>query len=143
MRTMRSIRPHVGFRHLGLGMPRLPKLLLIFVVDDDDGVRDALGDLFLGVGYRVSSFASAEDLLGFTNLLQVDCVISDFHMPGRSGLELYSDLRDRGCKAPFILMTAFATSRLRQEAADAGIHCVIEKPFEPEDMLGQVERALA
>jgi FixJ family two-component response regulator len=120
----------------------LPKLLLICVVDDDESVREALGDLFAGHGYSVNAFSGAQELLDFPDLPRGDCVVSDYHMPGTNGMELFHAMRDRGLTTPFVLMTAFATDQLRASARKAGVSCVLEKPFEPGEMLQCVEAAI-
>jgi len=116
----------------------LAKLLLICVVDDDESVRDALEDLLSGHGYQVRGFASAEQVLMHERLAELDCVVSDYHMPGRNGLDLYRALRARGHGVPFILMTAFASPRVREIALAEGISHVLAKPFAPDEILQAV-----
>jgi FixJ family two-component response regulator len=120
----------------------LAKLLFICVVDDDENVREALADTLVGSGYSASTFASGYDLLNFPRLQAGDCFVSDYNMPEMDGVSLCRELRDRGYDQPFILMTAFATERLRTIALSAGAACVLEKPFEPEELVTCVENVL-
>ena len=114
---------------------------VISVVDDDEAFRAGLVDLFRSAGLQVRDFGSAEELMQSPVLPAMACLIIDLRMPGKSGLALRSELAGRGLEPPTILMTAYATPQVRQEAAMLGIS-VIEKPADPELVLAEVDRCL-
>ena len=120
----------------------MPELRLVCVIDDDENVRESLGDLLEGCHYRAGRFACAEDLLASAQLAEAGCIITDYHMPGMTGLGLVAALRARGIAVPVILMTAFATERLREMAHGAGVSALLKKPFHPDEMLRLVAQAV-
>lgn len=99
----------------------------VAVVDDHDLVRSATVSLLRSLGLEVASFRSALEFLD-TPVDELGCIVSDLHMPGMSGLELYDTLRAGGSTVPFILMTAYATDQIRERARESGIFCLLEKP---------------
>lgn len=111
----------------------------VSVVDDDYDVRLALGGMLRSVGYDVECFESAEAFLEAAESSNSDCIVSDVQMGGMSGLDMARELRARGIGAPLILISAFTTDAVRAQAARQGAHCVLEKPFDPEVLLEQVE----
>ncbi|WP_198670545.1 response regulator transcription factor [Oceanicella sp. SM1341] len=114
---------------------------LIAVLDDDDHVRAATASLLRSVGYRTLLYASVEEFFAGAPR-EVDCILSDYRMPGRSGLELLEELRGRACDVPFILMTAFLSDPLRSRALSDGALAVLDKPVDEERLLGLLESAL-
>ena len=115
--------------------------LLVSVIDDDKDVRLALGSLLASIGYDVECFDSAEVFLTCDKAALTGCVVSDVQMSGMSGVDLARRLRDDGRDAPVILISAFATDAIRSQADRVGVHCVLEKPFNPEALLEQIEAA--
>jgi len=114
----------------------------LLVVDDDDVLRRMLCELFEEGGYRVCDAASAEAALELSREREVDVVLSDVNMPGKSGIELVGELRRVRPATPVVLMTAFASVASAVDAMRAGAHDYITKPFENEVALLAVERAL-
>jgi FixJ family two-component response regulator len=116
--------------------------LTVFVVDDDDDVRHALG-LLLGLrGYRTALFPAAEPFLAALQAYSTGCLITDIRMPGMSGLELQGELARRGVALPVVVLTAHgdvdsARTALRARAID-----FLGKPFKEADLIGAVEMAL-
>lgn len=114
---------------------------LVAVVDDDDDVRFSLEALVASMGYDVASFASADLLLGSSTLKNVSCVVSDVQMPGTSGIQLARKLqRDSG--PPIILITAFGTRAVEEQAREAGATCFLRKPFPPTELMDELDRLL-
>ncbi|WP_170317561.1 response regulator transcription factor [Paroceanicella profunda] len=112
---------------------------LISVIDDDEGVRLALDDMFCSRGYAVCCFASAEAFLASPALRASAFVVSDIQMPGMSGLEMVRALRRRGVTVSVVLISAFATPQVFARAArETGVR-LIEKPFDPPELLLHVE----
>lgn len=113
---------------------------LVAVVDDDALVRDAAANLIRSLGYRTAIYASADAYLA-AGTDDIACVVTDFQMPGRSGLELRQCLRERGSAVPVILMTAYPTEDLRARAAGLDLIALLDKPVDPDLLLGALERA--
>jgi two-component system response regulator FixJ len=115
---------------------------LVHVIDDDDGLRDALGFLLDVNGIEARFYPSAN---AFLDALPVDegCVLTDVRMPGLTGLELVRELRKRGETFPVIVMTGHGDVPLAVEAMKAGVIDFIEKPFEDERLTTALRSALA
>jgi two-component system response regulator FixJ len=116
---------------------------VIYIVDDDDAVRDSLSVLLGATGLRVRTFASAQGLLDDLPQAGSGCVITDVHMPGMGGLELLERLRARKVALPVIVISGRGGPRLAAEAAAAGAAAVIEKPFAPDALIAAIRAALA
>lgn len=115
--------------------------LLVSIIDDDKDVRMALGALLSSIGYDVQCFESAEAFLAAPSVDDSGCVVSDLQMSGMNGVELARRLRAQGLQAPIILISAFCTDAIRAQAARTGVHCLLEKPFDPETLLEEIEAA--
>lgn len=115
---------------------------IVFIVDDDEAVRDSLKTLLESYERMVRGFASPADLLGSGKYREPDCLVLDHDTPGMSGLDLLADLRRRGVSPPTILMTGLCNANIRQRAAAAGVLAVLEKPFSSCTLLDLVARAL-
>jgi FixJ family two-component response regulator len=116
--------------------------LLIAVIDDDEPFRTALLESLCSLGYDVRGFASAEEFIAQDGEGGCDCVITDIHMPGMSGLDLKRLLVARDCQVPVIMITARAEPGLDAKAAAIGAVCLLRKPFEADALIGSLERAL-
>jgi RNA polymerase sigma factor (sigma-70 family) len=114
----------------------------VFVIDDDESMRDSLA-LMLGLlGYRSASYASAEAFLASYQINWTGCVVADLKLPGMSGLELQAELRRRGSQMPFVRITAHggvssARAAFRAEAVD-----FLEKPFDESELRTAIETGL-
>ena len=115
--------------------------LSIAVVDDDDSFRIALVESLCSFGYGAHGFPSAEEVL-VRGEASYDCLITDIHMPGMSGLDLKRLLADRGSRTPVIMITALAEPDLETSAAAAGAAFLLRKPFEADALIDCLERAL-
>ena len=114
----------------------------VFVVEDDDAVRDALATLLEAAGYRVAGFASP---LQFLDALQPDhngCLVVDLDLRGMPGVDLVRVLIDRRVDLPAILMTGRMRNRQLKDRPQAGIVGILEKPFGDRELLEQIEYAL-
>jgi DNA-binding NtrC family response regulator len=114
----------------------------LLVVDDDAAMREMLASLFREHGYAVEEARSADQALERAAEVEFDAVLSDVRMPGRSGIELVGELRRLRPETPVVLMTAFGSIDAAVEAMRAGALDYITKPFEPDDVLLTLERAL-
>jgi FixJ family two-component response regulator len=115
---------------------------VISIVDDDASVRAATGNLLSSHGYLVHTFVSAEEFLQSNHLDHSLCVVADVQMPGMSGLELLTQMRALGHKAPFIFITAFPDASVRARALKAGAICFLAKPFAGPVLIDCIETAL-
>lgn len=104
---------------------------IVAIVEDDGLVGQATANLVRSLGLGVQVFRTVDALLAEPSR-DFGCVISDVQMPGRSGLELLDILRSGDDCTPVIMMTAYPTAQVTQRALDAGAHCVLEKPYDPE-----------
>jgi FixJ family two-component response regulator len=116
---------------------------LVYVVDDDEAVRDSLRWLLEGNRYQVSSFARAEDFLTSYEPARTACLILDVRMPGMSGLELQEQLVARGVNLPILFITGHGDVPMAVATMKKGAVDFIEKPFNEADLHASVERMLA
>jgi two-component system response regulator FixJ len=116
---------------------------LVYIVDDDDAVRDSLDLLLSAAGFETMTFDSAEAFLACAPKAAGGCLVSDIRMPGMSGLELMEGLRARGAACPIVLITGHGDVPMAVEAMKRGAHDFIEKPFDDERLLAAVSSALA
>jgi FixJ family two-component response regulator len=101
----------------------------VVVVEDDPGMREALGRVLTAAGFRVSAFDSSEALLEAGPRSDPGCWVLDVRLPGMSGLALYRALAARGTASPVIFMTAFDEPSVREEARRLGAADYLLKPF--------------
>jgi FixJ family two-component response regulator len=114
----------------------------ISVIDDDELFRTVLVDSLASLGYNVSEYASAEDFVAAQNYSSCNCIITDLHLPGMSGLDLKRLLTVRHSTVPVILITARAEPGLESRAAAAGTVCLLRKPFESSELVRCLGKAL-
>jgi FixJ family two-component response regulator len=116
---------------------------LVYVLDDDEALRDALGLLLASVGLRYRSFADAPAFLRDYDREQHGCLIADIRMPGMDGLQLQRELIARGEAIPIIFITGHGDVPMAVEAMKAGALDFIQKPFPDQELLDRVHQALA
>ena len=116
---------------------------LVYVVDDDEAVRDSLRWLLEANHYQVSCFARAEDFLAHYDPSRTACLILDVRMPGMSGLELQEQLVARGVNLPILFITGHGDVPMAVATMKKGAVDFIEKPFNEADLRASVERMLA
>lgn len=114
----------------------------VYLVDDDDGVRDALRWLLEAEGFEVESYRRAEDFRPPMDDDRPGCLVLDFRMPGMTGLDLQRRLTELGCALPVILLTAHATVRMAIQAIKDGAFDVIEKPVDPATLVSRIRAAI-
>jgi two-component system response regulator FixJ len=112
------------------------------VIDDDEGIREALAALLGATGLSVSTYAAATEFLDRLETAEPGCVISDVRMPGLTGLELLQALRDRREDFPMILLTGAADVPMAVDALKNGVLDFIEKPFANDRIIAAVRGAL-
>jgi two-component system response regulator FixJ len=114
----------------------------VYVVDDDDDMRDSLRWLLRTVGLRVEVFATAEAYLGGPAPGGPGCLVLDVRMPGTSGLDLFEELARRGMGMPVIFITAYADVPMAIRALKSGAVEFVEKPFNRQTLLEHIQRAV-
>jgi len=115
---------------------------IIFVVDDDESVREALRRLFRSVGLRVEMFGSAAQLLQTELPDLTSCLVLDVRLPGVSGLDFQAELAKANIHIPIIFMTGHGDIPMTVQAMKAGAIDFLTKPFRDQAMLDAVARAL-
>ena len=114
----------------------------ILIVDDDDGVRENLAELFQVVGYSVVTAGSAPEAMGKLAHHDVDLLLTDYRMPGPNGVELIESARRVKPGLRAILMTAFGDSFTEIESVRRGAIGYVNKPFEADEITHLVSRIL-
>jgi FixJ family two-component response regulator len=114
----------------------------VYIVDDDEAMRDSLVWLLESQGFAVTAYSSAEDFLAACRDGMAGCIVLDVRMPGMSGLELYEKLNARHCTLPVIFITGHGDVPMAVSALKKGAVDFIEKPFGDKDMLRLIEQCL-
>lgn len=114
----------------------------VFIVDDDDAVRDSLGLLLRSAGLQSQDYASAEAFLEDFNTDMVGCLVLDIRMPGMNGLELQAKLTQRKSTLPIIFITAHGDIPMAVEAVRMGALDFVQKPFDDTEIVGKVSAAM-
>ncbi|HSW46300.1 MAG TPA: sigma-54 dependent transcriptional regulator [Phycisphaerae bacterium] len=114
----------------------------IFVVDDNEMLRESVAETLAREDHVVSMFSDPTEALRTIRGSQVDCVVTDLKMPGMDGVSLLRELRNAGCEASVILMTAFGTVDTAVEAMKLGAFDYIQKPFDADKLCLVVDRAI-
>lgn len=115
----------------------------ILVVDDDEGVRENLAELFDLSGYSVLTAGSAQEALDALSTHDVDLLLTDYRMPGPDGIQLIDSARRIKPRLKAILMTAFGDAYMEIESVRRGALGYVNKPFEADEITGLVARILA
>ena len=115
---------------------------IIYVIDDDDAVRQSLEFLLKTTGMTVRGFEHAKAFLDILPQVQHGCVITDVRMPGMSGIDLLSRLKDSNPNLPVIVITGHGDISLAVEAMKIGAIDFLEKPFDDDHLIAAVRAAL-
>lgn len=115
---------------------------IVFVIDDDESMREALKSLIRSVGLKVEAFTSAQEFLQSTRPDVPGCLILDVRMPGLSGLDLQRDLTETNIHIPIIFITGHGDIPMSVRAMKAGAVEFLTKPFRDQDLLDAIQQAL-
>lgn len=115
----------------------------IFIVDDDESVRDAVRCLLEAAGFRVDTFCSAADFLDRYDRSQQGCLLLDVQMPEMDGIELQRRLSEEGIRLPTIVLTAHGNIPMAVNAVRMGAFDFLEKPFDDEMLISRIQDAIA
>jgi FixJ family two-component response regulator len=116
---------------------------IVYLVDDDSAVRNALNSLIRSVGLKIRAFVSADEFLRSKLPSVPGCLIVDIRMPGMSGLDLQNELLKQGNHTPIVFITGHGDIPMSVRAMKAGAIEFLTKPFRDQDLLDAVHQALA
>jgi FixJ family two-component response regulator len=116
---------------------------IIYLVDDDEAVRDALGMLFKSIGLKHAAYASALEFLERYDRKRHSCLVADIRMPGLSGLELQQRLNEQRAEIPIIFITGHGDVPMAVTAMKSGAADFVQKPFRDQDLIDRINKALA
>jgi two-component system, LuxR family, response regulator FixJ len=114
----------------------------VYVIDDDDAMRDSLDFLLGSADFHVTLFESAHHFLDAVSSIDFGCVISDVRMPGIDGIELLKRMKASHSAFPVVIMTGHGDVPLAVEAMKLGASDFLEKPFEDDRLIGMIDAAL-
>ena len=115
---------------------------IVFVVDDDAAVRDAIKNLLESVGMRVETFATGAQFLARPPAAAPGCLILDVRLPGKSGLEFQQELNTAGIEIPIIFITGHGDIPITVQAMKAGALDFLTKPFREQELLDAIHKAV-
>jgi len=115
----------------------------VHIVDDDPSIQRSLRRLLESVGLNSECYSSAQDFIERRNADAPGCLLLDVRMPGLSGLELQDHLRSKACMLPIIFLTGCGDVPMTARAMKAGAVDFLQKPFNEQELLEAIERALA
>ncbi len=116
---------------------------VIHVIDDQQSVRDALGEMLSVFGFDTEKFESADVFLKNLDPSRPACIVADVRMPGTDGIELVRELNKRGVSMPVILISGHADIPMAVSAIKAGAEEFIEKPVDDTQLVAAINRGLA
>jgi two-component system, LuxR family, response regulator FixJ len=114
----------------------------VYVIDDDDAMRDSLNFLLGSANFNVTLYQNAQTFVDSVVSLDFGCVVSDVRMPDLDGIELLKRLKATRCMFPVIIMTGHGDLALAVEAMKLGAVDFLEKPFEDDRLIGMIETAI-
>jgi FixJ family two-component response regulator len=139
-------RPHA--KTGGRAVQKADGAYMVYVVDDDDAVRDSVAALLEPEGFAVRLFSSADQFLDdLDEIYPVDggsaCLLLDLNMPGKDGHVLLETLSKRNCTLPVVVMTGNVDERTRMQALKNGALAFLEKPADADQLIDTLRKALA
>ncbi len=120
----------------------MPSAACITIIDDDEFVREAVERLIRSLGYDAETFASAEDYLNRSSVAETQCLITDVHMSGLTGVELQTHLIAAGHRIPVIFMSGYSEDTVRAAAIRNGAVGFLDKPIRVDDLIECLNMAL-
>ncbi|MBI5263781.1 MAG: response regulator transcription factor FixJ [Bradyrhizobium sp.] len=120
----------------------MPSKGKVYVIDDDEAMRDSLNFLLDSSGFEVTLFENAQGFLDALPGLDFGCVVSDVRMPGIDGIELLKRLKAEGSRFPIVMMTGHGDVPLAVDAMKLGAVDFLEKPFEDDRLTAMLDQAI-
>ncbi len=117
--------------------------ILVYVIDDDDSIRDAIEMLLLSANMNVQTFKTGEEFLHLDHQKERSCIISDLKMKGLDGFDLCKKLHKKGINIPVIFLTAFDSHEYRRQAKEIGAVGYLSKPVDDQAMIDTIHWAMS
>ena len=114
----------------------------VYIVEDDDAVRDSLQMILESIGYQVSTFPNANDFLEAYSPELAGCIVLDIRMPGMNGMELQRKLNELNSILPIIFVTGHGDVPMAVEAMQQGAVDFVQKPYREQDLLDKISQAI-
>ncbi|MEX1668588.1 response regulator transcription factor [Zhongshania guokunii] len=115
----------------------------VYLVEDDDAVRDSLQMVLESVGHKVASYSRADTFLEDYSVDMAGCLVLDIRMPGMNGMELQRQLNARNSILPIIFVTGHGDVPMAVDAMQRGAVDFVQKPYREEELLGKIQQAIA
>jgi FixJ family two-component response regulator len=135
------MRPIGGFE-MSAEKPVPQSQAIVFVVDDDVSVREALESLVRSAGFKVETFPSAQDFLACRRVDAPSCLVLDVRLPGLSGLDLQKRIAEANTEIPIVFITGHGDVPTSVRAMKAGAVEFLMKPFSDQDLLDAIQQAI-
>ena len=119
-----------------------PDTSIVFVIDDDAAVREAIQGLLKSVGLRSASFGTAQEFLSSQRTEEPSCLVLDVRLPGINGLDFQGQLAEAGVSIPIIFVTGHGDIPMSVRAMKSGAVEFLTKPFRDQDLLDAINQAL-
>ncbi len=116
---------------------------VIYIVDDDISIREALLDLFSSMQFEAEAFGSPNEFVAQADLTRAGCIVLDVRLPGVSGIEFQTQLERAGNQLPIVFMTGHGDISMGVQAMKAGAVDFLTKPFREQDLLDAVSAAIS
>jgi FixJ family two-component response regulator len=114
----------------------------VAIVDDEEGIRKALGRLLRAAGLEAHGYANGQEFLTAAVERRPDCVVLDLHMPGMSGLQVLRKLKATGLLLPIVVITAHDEAETREQCLSTGARAYLRKPLEDRLLLNAISAAM-
>jgi FixJ family two-component response regulator len=114
----------------------------VAIVDDEEGIRKALGRLLRAAGLEAHGYANGQEFLTAAAERRPDCVVLDLHMPGMSGLQVLRKLKATGLLLPIVVITAHDEPETREQCLSTGARAYLRKPLEDRLLLNAISAAM-
>jgi FixJ family two-component response regulator len=114
----------------------------VAIVDDEEGIRKALGRLLRAAGLEAHGYANGQEFLTAAAERRPDCVVLDLHMPGMSGLQVLRKLKATGLLLPIVVITAHDEAETREQCLSTGARAYLRKPLEDRLLLNAISAAM-
>jgi FixJ family two-component response regulator len=114
----------------------------VAIVDDEEGIRKALGRLLRAAGLEAYGYATGQEFLTAAAERRPDCVVLDLHMPGMSGLQVLRKLKATGLLLPIVVITAHDEPETREQCLSTGARAYLRKPLEDRLLLNAISAAM-
>ena len=115
----------------------------ILVADDDRMCRDSIQKTLERAGHTVESVGEVDDAIRALALHDFDLIVCDYRMPGKTGLDLLAELKEKGSQVPVLMISAFADAHTEATARQLGARAFLRKPFRRRELLDDASQALA